>query len=136
MSRNKLYILLSAACVLGYSWLGFLYFLGDSVHDEPGVCLFRLFTGIPCPSCGSSRAILSLLHGNLIQSLNWNPFGIVLIVIMLISPLWILFDIINQYSSLLKFYNTAELYLKRRYLAIPLIFIVLANWAWNIAKGL
>jgi hypothetical protein len=136
MSRNKLYILLSAACVLGYSWLGFLYFRGDSIHHDPGVCLFRQFTSIPCPSCGSTRAILTLIHGEFIQSLNWNPFGVILMLIMLISPVWILCDIMTQKSSLLMFYNKAELYLKRRYIAFPLIFIVLANWVWNIAKGL
>jgi hypothetical protein len=136
MRRNRLYIFLLTACITGYAWLAFSFFRSESLHSDPGVCLFRHFTGIPCPSCGSTRAVLSLLHGEFIQSLNWNPFGVVLMLIMLISPVWILCDIMTQKSSLLMFYNKAELYLKRRYIAFPLIFIVLTNWVWNIAKGL
>ncbi len=37
-------------------------------------CLFRTVTGIPCPTCGMSRAFLSLLNLNLKQSFEFHPF--------------------------------------------------------------
>ncbi len=55
---------------------------------------------------------------------------------MVISPLWILFDVIFKKSSLLKIYNKTELLLRRKYIAAPLIMLVLVNWIWNICKGL
>lgn len=136
MNRNRLYIYLSTACITGYAWLAFSYFRSESLQSDPGVCLFRHLTGIPCPSCGSTRAALSLLHGDLLNSIMWNPFGIILMLILFILPIWILYDMVNKVSSLHKFYNKAELYLSRKYIAIPLILIALVNWVWNIAKGL
>ncbi len=136
MSRNRLYIFLLTACIAGYSWLAYSYFRSDPLHADTGVCFFRHFTGIPCPSCGSTRAVLSFLHGDLMNSLAWNPFGIVLILIMSVLPLWIIYDVVSQESSLHRFYNHAELFLNRKPVAIPLIIIVLINWAWNVLKGL
>lgn len=36
-------------------------------------CLFRAFTGIPCPSCGSTRSLVHLAHGDIAGSLVLNP---------------------------------------------------------------
>lgn len=36
-------------------------------------CPFRALTGIDCPGCGMSRALVSLLHGDLAGSLAWHP---------------------------------------------------------------
>ena len=135
MSRNKLYALLSTACVTGYIWLTFSYFWGASIENDPGVCLFKHFTNIPCPSCGSTRSILSLLHGDILGSIAWNPFGLILMLILVISPLWIFYDVVNRKESLMKFYNNFECFLKRRYIAVPAVFLVLMNWIWNIYKG-
>ncbi|HNW94116.1 MAG TPA: DUF2752 domain-containing protein [bacterium] len=40
-------------------------------------CLFRHYTGIPCPSCGATRACLCLLRGDVAGALAFNP-GVVL----------------------------------------------------------
>jgi len=40
---------------------------------HPAPCLFRLLTGIPCPTCGSTRATVSLLHGDFPGALAYNP---------------------------------------------------------------
>ena len=36
-------------------------------------CLLRQATGIPCPTCGAGRMAGSLLHGDLLGALGWNP---------------------------------------------------------------
>ena len=135
MSRNKLYILLSAACAIGYCWIMLSFFWSASDDNDAGVCLFKHFTGIPCPSCGSTRSVLSIIHGDFSGSLALNPFGVILMLILVISPLWILIDVLYQKSSLLNFYNRTELFLKQRYIAVPAILVVLSNWIWNICKG-
>ena len=36
-------------------------------------CLFHLATGYDCPGCGGTRAIASLLHGQLFRSFLYHP---------------------------------------------------------------
>ncbi len=136
MGRNKLYVLLSTACAAGYIWLMLTYHRTVSLSLEPGVCLFKRVTGIPCPSCGSTRSVLSFLKGDVVDAILWNPFGILLILILLVSPFWIIYDVISRKDTLYRFYNRTELFFKRTWIAIPAILLVLLNWVWNIAKGL
>jgi hypothetical protein len=37
------------------------------------LCLFKRLTGLPCPTCGSGRAILALLRGQVMQAWLYNP---------------------------------------------------------------
>jgi hypothetical protein len=136
MSRNKLYVLLSTACAAGYIWLFINYHRIVTNSLEPAVCLFKRVTGIPCPSCGSTRSVLSILKGDFISALFWNPFGVIIMSILVLAPLWITYDVVSQKDSLLRTYNRTELFLRQKWIAIPLILLVILNWIWNIYKGL
>jgi len=37
------------------------------------VCYFHEWTGLPCPSCGSTRLVESLLAGDILGAARWNP---------------------------------------------------------------
>jgi uncharacterized protein DUF2752 len=52
------------------------------VHP-PNVCPLRTTTGIPCPFCGMTRAVVAAVHGHLGASLRYNPAGILLVVVAL-----------------------------------------------------
>ena len=136
MSRNKLYTLLSAACAVGFIWLAITYSLGTWNENDPGVCLFKRLTNIPCPSCGSTRSVLSILHGNFIDAIYLNPIGLLLVIIMIIAPIWIFYDIITKKESFLNSYKELEFLLQQKKIAIPSIVLILSNWIWNISKGL
>lgn len=135
-SRNKLYTVLLTACTAGYTWIFFSFDKMQSGSRAPDVCLMKQIAHIPCPSCGSSRAVLALVQGHVLQSVSINPFGLIIALIMLIAPAWILWDIAGRKHSFLHFYRQAEKLLKRPALALPLILFVLINWVWNITKGL
>ncbi len=133
MARNRLYAILLAACVAGLHWVAYAY---QTPAETTGVCIIKHTTHVPCPSCGSTRSVLSLLHGDVSGAMWWNPLGFILLAIMVVTPIWILFDLATRKSTLHKFYHKAELMLKRRWIALPAIALVLVNWVWNIYKGI
>jgi|WetSurMetagenome_2_1015567.scaffolds.fasta_scaffold03880_3 hypothetical protein len=137
ISRGKLYALLSVALLAGYIWL-FYELATNPLGDDhsPGVCLFKSVTNLPCPSCGSTRAILALFRGDFIGSVSINPLGTIVALIMVITPLWLIYDITTRRKTLLEGYRRMENIIRRPYVAIPLIVLVLINWIWNISKGL
>jgi hypothetical protein len=135
LNRRNLYFLLITACLTGYVWLYFNIGRQPEINSAD-VCMIKHATGIPCPSCGSTRSIISLVQGNFIQSILINPMGLIILLIMLLAPIWILFDLVIRKDTLFKAYNQIESILKKREIAIPLIVLVIINWIWNITKGL
>jgi len=136
LDRNKLYSILLIACVAGYIWL--YYSIASNVTENKSVevCLIKHTTNIPCPSCGSTRSIISLTKGNFVEAFDLNPIGYIVALIMLIAPFWIIMDIILRNNSLFVCYQKIESHLKKPKYAIPLILLVIINWVWNITKGL
>lgn len=53
--------------------------------ELPPTCPVRLFTGHPCPSCGTARALVYLLRGDVRKSLAANPMGILLLPAVLLA---------------------------------------------------
>ncbi|NQU32134.1 MAG: DUF2752 domain-containing protein [Bacteroidetes bacterium] len=137
LNRNKLYLILLLACFAGYGWVyyNYAYNLDNFAHGI-NTCIIKQVTGIPCPSCGATRSIISLLQNNLAEALYWNPIGIILVIIMTISPIWIVFDYLRKKDSLYIFYRRVEMLFRNKYIAGIAIFLILANWIWNIQKGL
>jgi hypothetical protein len=124
------------ACAAGYIWLYFIISNDYTKNKSFEVCLIKYTTNIPCPSCGSTRSIISLAQGNFIGALSINPIGFVIAVIMLLSPIWIITDTLSKRNTLFNFYKKIEIYLTKPLHAILLIFLVILNWIWNITKGL
>ncbi len=58
----------------------------------PG-CPFNAITGIPCPSCGTTRAALAMLQGRPLLALAFNPLaalaGAAFLCGGLLAPLWV-----------------------------------------------
>ncbi len=128
--------MLSIACVAGYAWIG-VQLYQDRFTDTPiNACIVKHVTGIPCPSCGSTRSVLSILKGDFWNAAWWNPFGFLITIILLVVPVWLTVDYRSNRSSLFEFYLHAEAFLQRKYVAAFAILIVIANWIWNINKGL
>lgn len=91
---------------------------------------------MPCPSCGSTRSALHLMHGEAVAAMQTNPLGIVVATLLIVAPLWILFDVLFKKKSAYLFYRKAEQFLQRRIVYVPLAMLMLMNWIWNIAKEL
>jgi len=76
------------------------------VHP-PLACPLRSLTGVPCPFCGMTRAVVAAAHGHLSASLAFNPAGILVLALAVVAifrpawparlhvPMWSLFSILG-----------------------------------------
>lgn len=134
MKKNKLYFFLLSACFIGFCWLFF------SIHYEQknniSACFIKTTTNIPCPSCGSTRAVSEIVKGNIFEAVLINPFGLIIALGLIIIPIWIVFDLLFKKDSFYRFYQNTEKFIRKKPIASILIILVLLNWYWNIKKGL
>jgi hypothetical protein len=60
---------------------------------HPGIeCPLRAITGVPCPFCGMTRAVVAAVHGHFATSLAFNPGGILVLalaIFTLFRPAWL-----------------------------------------------
>lgn len=137
MTKNKLYTLLAIACFFGYIWLGFSFFT-DQFQAGPkfNACIFKNLTSYPCPSCGTTRSVKMMLQGDFYDAMMMNPIGIIVGLVMVLAPLWLLFDTLAKKQTLFEAYQKTEKIMANKKLAILLIILVLLNWIWNLNKPL
>ncbi len=70
--------LLGIALLGGMGLALLVVFLRNPSVEPIGFCFFRAVTGLYCPSCGTTRAMHLLLHGQVVPALRMN---------MLVPPL-------------------------------------------------
>jgi len=46
-------------------------------------CRFHQLTGRPCLTCGTTRLLLALAHGHLLEAIAWNPLVAVAVLVFL-----------------------------------------------------
>lgn len=133
MTRSRLYLILGIACVVGYSWL---FYARWQMHQTEGIhlCFIRNVFKIPCPTCGSTHAVLQLFNGDLLGALYANPIGLVIFLIMVVLPPWLAYDLVTNKSTLLRVYQKTEKFVRIKWVAAVLIALVLINWIWNFYK--
>lgn len=134
MTRNKLYSLLFIACLAGFIYL--FYNINTLQSQTFRVCIIKNVTGYPCPSCGTTRAVTLLLEGRILESILLNPFGIIVAIVMTIFSFWVVLDIILKKETFYFWYKKTEVTIRKPWLALILILLVLLNWIWNIYKHL
>lgn len=60
--------------------------VGCSMCFHLGIpCAFHASTGLPCPGCGLTRSVMALLHGQVRESVNFHPFGWMLLAGMIFA---------------------------------------------------
>lgn len=80
----------------GFSLLGFIMILGFLYAMLPipvwklfqTPCMFYAVTGIYCPGCGGTRAVISLLKGQVVRSFFYHPiviYGAVIYIWFMVS---------------------------------------------------
>lgn len=60
------------------------YFLDFNILNHMYPCMFRTFTGLPCPGCGGTRSLLALVNGRILDSLYYYPPLIYAVIVYVI----------------------------------------------------
>lgn len=81
--KRKLYWGVALLCLAGYVYYSF----NPSLYAFFPPCPFRTLTGLPCPGCGSQRAIHCLLHLNVAGAFRQNALLVLSLPIVLLL-LW------------------------------------------------
>ena len=90
-------------------------------------CLLRHVTGIPCPTCGATRATVALFDGRLLDAVILNPMvaggTLVFLVLGLVAPLWawrrLEIPVIDRLPT---------------WARVGVLAIITVNWIWVIAQ--
>ena len=128
--RNRLY-----AGIIGVGGAGVVWLVIDAATDGTWTpCLFKLLTGIPCPACGSTRAVLALLRGE--DALAYNPLGIITFAVALLTLVALSRDLVTGSDSLFLYWRRAEQFVRQPWVAAAGIAALTSNWMWTIARGL
>jgi len=128
----KLYFIFFALSLTGIAWLLFEQMTPHAAGTS--LCLFKLATGIPCPSCGTTSSLILVLRGEFANAFLVNPLGYVAGLALVVFPLWLLRDLLMKEISFFKAYTSAEQLLRKKVIFIPGILIILFNWYWSIVK--
>ncbi len=119
-----IYLIISV--VLGVTGLVLVYF--DAVPVM--LCPFKEITGFPCPTCGSTRLVYSLLDFHILDAFHYNPG---LMAAGGLFGMWCLYGLISQISgrALDVRLSTWEGHSVRA----AVVLIVLLNWIYLILAG-
>lgn len=136
MSRNRLYILVLILSIAGYILVTLSLTVPEIAVSDKSLCIIKNVTGIPCPACGTTRSVSALFTGNFRTAFNLNPFGYIAAFALLVLPVVVLVDIYRNKNHIWNLYRKIENQIRSYWVAGILTILVIANWVWNIIKGL
>lgn len=105
-------------CVLAVKYL-------PIAHLAPS-CVFRGMSGFPCPTCGTTRALLSLAEGNFIDALTMNPLSVVVVSAAIASSLYGIVSLLFGIRRMTFSFSERE----SNGMRITAVMIMLLNWGY------
>jgi hypothetical protein len=79
------------------------------VHDGPVLCPLRAMLGLPCPSCGLTRAFCALAHFDLGAALHYHALSPLLFALTLLTPIVCAYEIALRRSISRRFLFSEKL---------------------------
>lgn len=115
-------------CV-GVAWL--LINLLWNVHIE--ICPFKRLIGIPCPSCGTTRAFKSFFAFNVVEALKYNINIIILLPSIVTYVALRVYDLIFRTQKLEQVYRIVKDLLNKKIVFCAFILFEILAWILHIS---
>jgi hypothetical protein len=116
--------LLAASALIAAGWL-------ISGLPTP-LCPLHALTGIPCPTCGMTRATTALLHGHPVEALQWNPL---MTLVLSGAALYVLYAAVVVIGKLPRLRWTPPSRSESQWIRISVILLIATNWAYLLWRG-
>lgn len=114
-----------AACLIGLAPLA-----GEVAGRLPG-CLFRGLAGLPCPTCGTTRAVLALVRLEPVEAMTLNPLATLAVLGLVGGGL-----LAGVAAAAGRPLGLPPLRGPLRLLRLSVVGAALANWAYLIRAGI
>jgi hypothetical protein len=89
-------------------------------------CTFRLLTGFPCPTCGSTRSLVHLAHGDLLSAAALNPLAFASFVVAVLALLYGLAAVVFRFPRASLALSEGE----ERIFRVFCLLMLVANWMY------
>lgn len=93
-------------------------------------CGFKRAFDLPCLSCGSTRATIHLLHGELFTAIAFQPLTLFIYALLLVWGGISFWALIRRRAVRLQLTKTEDVLAKVSLLVLPLL-----NWAYLVSAG-
>ena len=132
ISRTRFYGVLLVMLAASYAWIAYNSVVRVKQAEGISICIVRNVTGVPCPGCGTTRSVVHVLHGEILDAVTTNPLGLLAAGALTLLPLWIGADLVRGRASLMHAYAVLNQQLARRAVLVVVVLLVLCLWTWNI----
>lgn len=96
------------------------------------LCPLHALSGIPCPTCGVTRAVAALLHGEVGRAIILNPL---MTALLFGASLYVLYAAIVVIGRFPRFRWTEPNRSEACWIRISAILLIAANWIYLIWRG-
>ena len=112
-----------ALLMLGAGWLlPIISFAPD--------CVFKGLTGIPCPTCGSTRSVVHLAHGDIMSALALNPLATLCLLAAIVYFIAGLISVTFDLPRINFIFADKE----KNVMRAGVVMVLLAQWAYLIIQ--
>jgi len=112
-----------ALLMLGAGWLlPIISFAPD--------CVFKGLTGIPCPTCGSTRSVVHLAHGDILTALALNPLTTLCLLAAIVYFIASLISVTFDLPRINFIFADKE----KNVMRAGVVMVLLAQWAYLIIQ--
>ena len=95
-------------------------------------CILYQWSGIPCPTCGTTRCATLILHGSLQDAFNQQPLAF---CALLLLGLGLLYHILTQIAHLPALRIHLETRKERLFIGLGLLLLITANWIYLLMNN-
>jgi hypothetical protein len=116
-------------------FFGIFYLVkADFVNIGPaGGCAFERNFGLPCPTCGMTRAIIAFMEGKIIKAFYIQPAGAAICLVLIWTAF---FSLLSACLGVNFFFLPPVRLWRLKHILLAIIIILAGGWAVTLARAI